>query len=184
MHTCTHLRICCCSCRFAASTTHCALKLASDVYFDAGALDLPPFVVAAASLQIASMLVEEVCAACLLFSTVVPNSPSLPKNKTRLTPFVDAWYAPNQVAHEAKWWYLYDTRYVSSSGRDAIMICLESTCAFHLAIYASDEDIADVAGILLRVYQFMDKMRASHCRPALRAQVDDTSKTSNGSEIE
>uniref|UniRef100_K3WEG8 Cyclin N-terminal domain-containing protein n=1 Tax=Globisporangium ultimum (strain ATCC 200006 / CBS 805.95 / DAOM BR144) TaxID=431595 RepID=K3WEG8_GLOUD len=44
--------------KLVASTTHCAVKLASDVYFDARALALPPFVVAAASLHIASKLVE------------------------------------------------------------------------------------------------------------------------------
>ncbi|GAB9471415.1 hypothetical protein Gpo141_00008628 [Globisporangium polare] len=45
--------------RFSASTVHCALKLASDAYFDARALDLPAFVVAAASLRIASVILLE-----------------------------------------------------------------------------------------------------------------------------
>ncbi|KAF1327023.1 hypothetical protein FI667_g7947, partial [Globisporangium splendens] len=98
--------------KFAAPTTHCAVKLASDVYFDARVLALPPFVIAAASLHIASKLVE------------------------------------SQDAREDKWWYLYDT---------------------------SDGDIALVAGILLRVYRFMD----SNKRNARTARTHPTGEEDN-----
>jgi hypothetical protein len=62
--------------RLVASTTHCAVKLASDVYFDARALALPPFVVAAASLHIASKLVE----VCLIVFCIFFLSRNFPNN--------------------------------------------------------------------------------------------------------
>lgn len=44
--------------RFSNATAHCAVQLATDVHFDSRALDLPPPVLAAACLRLASVLME------------------------------------------------------------------------------------------------------------------------------
>ncbi|RLN88499.1 hypothetical protein BBJ28_00002170 [Nothophytophthora sp. Chile5] len=44
---------------FSSATTHCAVRLASDAFFDSAALQFPPFVLAAASLAIAVTLLED-----------------------------------------------------------------------------------------------------------------------------
>lgn len=45
--------------RFSRATAACALRLASDALLDAAALDVPPPVLAAASLRLASLVTED-----------------------------------------------------------------------------------------------------------------------------